>query len=169
MRVGIGYDIHALKKGRPLILGGVKIPFAKGLYGYSDGDALWHAVIDAILGAMGMGDIGELFPDTDPRFRGASGEVFARRICKLLKINKLKINSIDTLIIAEAPKLANFKPAMKRNIAKGLGISPLLVNVKAKTHEGFDALGQGKAIACQAIVSLQSSHPRAGGDDNYSN
>ena len=157
MRIGIGYDIHALKRGRPLILGGVTIPYEKGLVGHSDGDALWHAVIDAVLGAMAEGDIGELFPDTDPRHKGASGAEFAREIVRRLKRRRLRVAHVDAVVVAQAPKLGPYKRRMRERLAKGLGLPVSRVNVKAKTNEGFGEVGKKKAIACHAVVALTPS------------
>jgi 2-C-methyl-D-erythritol 2,4-cyclodiphosphate synthase len=154
MRVGIGYDIHALEKGRKLVLGGVEIPHEKGLVGHSDGDALFHAVIDAVLGALGKGDIGELFPDTDMANRGASSARFAEKVAEIVRLNRLKIENIDTVVIAEAPKLAPYKEAIRLSVAKAFGIDPSRVGVKAKTNEGFGEIGRGEAIACHAVASL---------------
>ena len=154
MHVGIGYDIHALKKGLPLILGGVSIPFPKGLVGHSDADALYHAICDAIFGAAGTGDIGDHFPDSDPRFKGAPSAVFARKARSVLKAKGFKILFIDAIIVAEAPKLFDFKTKMKKNIAKDFGVSPACVGLKAKTNEGFGAVGRNEAILCQAAVTV---------------
>ena len=155
MRVGIGYDIHALKKGRKLILGGVHVPHPKGLEGHSDGDALFHAIVDAALGAMGEGDIGTFFPDTDKRYKGANSLLFAKEVVRLLKKKKLKFENIDSTVIAEAPKLFDFKPKMRENIAKAFGVPVSRVGVKAKTSEGLGPVGKKKAIECLAVVSLK--------------
>ena len=154
MRVGIGYDIHALKRGRRLVLGGVEIPHGKGLAGHSDGDALWHAVLDAVLGAMGEGDIGELFPDTDPSHRGVAGAVFAREVATRLKRRRLRVAHVDSVVIAEAPKLGAFKRRIRESLAKGLGLPVSRVGMKAKTNEGFGDVGRKKAIACHAVAVL---------------
>jgi 2-C-methyl-D-erythritol 2,4-cyclodiphosphate synthase len=155
MRVGIGYDIHALKKGRKFILGGVHIPHPKGLEGHSDGDALFHAIVDATLGAMGEGDIGTFFPDTDKRYKGADSLLFVKEVVKLLKKKKLKLEHIDSTVIAEAPKLFDFKPKMRENIAKAFGVPVSRVGVKAKTSEGLGPVGKKKAVECLAVVSLK--------------
>lgn len=157
LRVGIGYDIHALKKGRKLVLGGVEIPHSKGLEGHSDGDALWHAVIDAVLGALGEGDIGEHFSDRDPRWHGVASVRFADHVRSLVKKKRLRVDFVDSIVIAESPKLSAFKRQMAKNIAAGLGLPASRVNVKAKTNEGFGAVGEGRAIACQAVAGLVSS------------
>ncbi|MBI4353245.1 MAG: 2-C-methyl-D-erythritol 2,4-cyclodiphosphate synthase [Candidatus Omnitrophica bacterium] len=158
MRVGIGYDIHALRKGRKLILGGVEVPFAKGLWGHSDGDVLFHAVTDAVLGAMGEGDMGELFPDHDERYRGASGLFFLRSVRDRLKKRRLKVSHVDATVIAEAPRLSAYKGKMRENAARGLGLSLSQVGIKAKTNEGFGAVGAKQAIACFAVASLEEVH-----------
>jgi 2-C-methyl-D-erythritol 2,4-cyclodiphosphate synthase len=157
MRVGIGYDIHALKGGRKLILGGVHIPSKKGLAGHSDGDALFHAVVDAALGAAGLGDIGGHFSDKDPRWKGASGAVFARGAVALLRKRKLRVAQIDSVLILEKPNLSNYKEAMRGALADAFGLDASDVNVKAKTNEGFGPIGKGQAIAAQAVVVLERS------------
>ena len=155
MRVGIGYDIHPLKAGRKLVLGGVHIPFGWGLAGHSDGDVLYHAIVDAILGAAGAGDIGDFFPDTDPRYRGADSYLFVKKALEILKKKKLKLVHLDSIILAEAPKLSADKKKIKENVARVLGLELSHVGVKAKTHEGFGAVGTKQAIACQVVVSLE--------------
>ena len=155
MRVGIGYDIHALKKGRKLRLGGVEIPFSKGLIGHSDGDALLHAIVDAVLGAMGEGDIGEHFSDKETRYKGASSLLFVQKVMGMLKIKRLKVAHIDSTVIAENPNLSSFKPKIRHKIAQSFGLPISSVGVKAKTNEGLGAVGKNKAIACLAIVSLK--------------
>ena len=154
MRVGIGYDIHALKKGRRLVLGGVDIPFSKGLVGHSDGDVLFHAIVDAVLGALGEEDIGTYFPPSDPRLRGANSLMFVSLVKKILKKRGLKILHVDSTLVAEAPKLTDYKHSIRDSIAEGLGLKRSQVGLKAKTNEGFGAIGQNKAIACFSIVSL---------------
>jgi 2-C-methyl-D-erythritol 2,4-cyclodiphosphate synthase len=154
VRVGIGYDIHALKKGRPFVLGGVTIPFSKGPLGHSDGDVLFHAVVDAVLGALGEGDIGDHFSDRDPKFRNVNSAFFVKKVCEMLKRRHLKIENMDTTVIAEKPRLAEFKAAIRKSVARAFGVAPARVNVKAKTHEGFDALGKNQAVACLAVVVL---------------
>ncbi len=154
MLTGFGYDIHKLVKGRPLMLGGIKVPYPKGLLGHSDGDVLLHAVVDAVLGALGLGDIGEHFSDKDSRFKGADSRLFAEEARRLLKKKKLHIANIDTTLVAEKPLLKFFKPKMRASLAKIFGVSESRVNVKAKTNEGLGALGRGQAIACFAVVTL---------------
>lgn len=160
MRVGIGYDIHALKKGRRLVLGGVVVPHTMGLAGHSDADVVWHAIVDAILGAMGSGDIGELFPDQDPAYKDAESAIFVRRVLSRLKNRGLRIAHVDAVIQAEAPKLGPFKEKIKAAVARQLGLGLSSIGLKAKTNEGFGAVGRRQAIACQAIVSLKPSRPR---------
>ena len=155
MRVGIGYDIHRLKKGRKLLLGGVHVPYDSGCLGHSDGDVLIHAIVDAVLGAAGAGDIGAFFPDKDTRFKDADSRHFLRELQAVLTKKKLKIVNIDAVVIAERPSMASHKKKMCIAIAKELGIAPVYVNVKAKTNEGLGPVGQGAAIACYAVASLK--------------
>jgi 2-C-methyl-D-erythritol 2,4-cyclodiphosphate synthase len=151
MRVGIGYDVHKLVEGRRLILGGVKVPFKKGLLGHSDGDVLLHAICDALLGAAGKGDIGEHFPDTDPEYKDISSLVLLEKVKGL--INEYRINNIDSVIIAQEPKLASYLEKMKENIAKVLEIDK--INIKATTTEKLGPMGRGEGIAAYAMVSLE--------------
>jgi 2-C-methyl-D-erythritol 2,4-cyclodiphosphate synthase len=155
MRLGIGYDIHRLQKGRKLLLGGVPLRYPLGLSGHSDGDALIHAVVDALLGAAGLGDIGDHFPDTDKRLKGSDSRVFLRTVRELLKKKRLSVIHIDSVVIAEKPKLTPYKKRMAASIAAELGIPASRVNVKAKTQEGLGAVGKGRAIVCQAVASLK--------------
>jgi 2-C-methyl-D-erythritol 2,4-cyclodiphosphate synthase len=157
MRVGQGFDIHALVSGRKLIVGGVDIPFARGLAGHSDADVLLHAICDALLGAAGLGDIGSHFPDSDPRYRGADSRVLLREVAQLLTANGLRVVNVDTTIIAEAPKMAPHITRMRENIASDLQVPPSHVNVKAKTAERLGALGRGEGIAAEAIALLTSA------------
>ena len=154
MKVGIGYDIHKLVKGRKLILGGIEIKFSKGLSGHSDGDVLTHAIIDAILGALGKGDIGKHFPDTDSRYKNISSLVLLKETMKLLTKSKYRINNLDTAIIAEKPKIASYSGKIEERLASVLKIKKEFINIKAKTNEGLGEIGKGKAIACFAIVSI---------------
>ncbi|MHB8154447.1 MAG: 2-C-methyl-D-erythritol 2,4-cyclodiphosphate synthase [Candidatus Omnitrophota bacterium] len=153
-RVGIGYDIHRLVEGRPLFLGAVKIPYIKGLLGHSDGDALIHALCDALLGALALGDIGELFPDTDPKYQGIASSQLLSAVKALLDKSGYKINNLDVIIIAQEPTLSPFKKQMKENICALLGIGYDALNIKAKTNEGLDAIGHLEAIACFVTASL---------------
>lgn len=154
MRIGIGYDIHPLIPGRKLVLGGVTIPFDRGPLGHSDGDCLFHAVTDAVLGALGLGDIGRYFPDTDPRWKDADSSVFLKEVRKFLKEKKLRIENLDANLLLEAPKLAPHVSAMIRNISEGLGVPEGQINVKARRGEGLDAVGRGEAVAAQVVVLL---------------
>lgn len=154
-RSGIGYDLHRLAPGRPLILGGVELPFDKGPVGHSDGDALAHAICDALLGAAGLGDIGTHFPDTDPKWKGVSSLVFLENVRDRLAAMNLRIAHIDAVVIAEKPKLGPHFPAMRQALARALGIPQERINLKAKTNEGVDAIGRGEAIAAQAIATLE--------------
>ena len=154
-RAGIGHDLHRLAEGRKLVLGGVEVPFHKGPVGHSDGDALAHAICDALLGAAGLGDIGTHFPDTDPKWKDVSSLRFLERVRDLLAERQLRISHMDAIVITEKPKLGPHFPAMREALAKSLGISTSAINLKAKTNEGVDAIGHGEAIATQAIVTLE--------------
>lgn len=158
-RVGEGWDIHALAPGRKLIIGGVEIPFERGLMGHSDADALLHAVTDALLGAAGLGDIGRHFPDTDPQFQGADSVVLLTEAARRVRERGLRIANVDSTVIAQAPRLAPYIDAMGQRIALALGLSPDQVNVKAKTAEKLGPVGQGLAIEARAIVLLESQEP----------
>ena len=154
MRVGIGYDVHCLMEKQLLIIGGVKIPYEKGLLGHSDADVLLHAIMDAILGAAGLGDIGQHFPNTENEFAGISSLVLLEKTKKMLDKNNLKVNNIDATIIAQAPKMAEYIPEMRKNIARCLSILITQVNVKATTTETLGFAGRGEGIAAEAICSL---------------
>lgn len=151
-RCGLGYDLHRLQAGRPLVLGGIEIPHPSGLLGHSDGDALAHALIDALLGAMGEGDIGQLFPDTDPRYRGVRSTVLLREVMARLKRKRLAVLHADAVVVAERPKLGPHFPAMKAVLAPLLGLPAGRLGLKAKTNEGLGLIGRGRAIACWAMV-----------------
>lgn len=153
-KIGIGYDIHRLVVDRKLFLGGVEIPYIKGLLGHSDADALIHAVCDALLGAMGLGDIGEHFPDTDPKYHNIASSELLKKVNDLVKNKGFVINNIDTVVIAQEPKLVPFKKHIRQNLASILTIEEERINVKAKTSEGIGQIGQKEAIACYAIASL---------------
>lgn len=155
MRAGMGYDVHRLTEKRDLILGGVKIPWEKGLLGHSDADVLLHAVMDALLGAAALGDIGKHFPDTDPAYEGISSLKLLRQVAALLKESGFRVGNIDATIIAQKPKMAPHIPAMRVNIADALEISQSRVNVKATTEEGLGFTGRGEGIAAQAICLLE--------------
>jgi 2-C-methyl-D-erythritol 2,4-cyclodiphosphate synthase len=156
LRIGEGWDIHALVPGRKLVLGGVEIPFERGLLGHSDADALLHAITDALIGAAGLGDIGGHFPDTDERFRGADSMALLVEAARRVGENGWQIANVDSTIIAQAPKLAPHIPAMRARIAQGLGLEESQVNVKAKTSEKLGPVGQGQGIEARAVVLLQS-------------
>jgi 2-C-methyl-D-erythritol 2,4-cyclodiphosphate synthase len=159
-RIGIGNDIHRLASGRKLILGGVRIAFEKGPVGHSDGDALAHAVCDALLGAAALGDMGRHFPDSSPKWRGASSLLFLRHTRKLLKEAGYEIVNVDATIGLERPKLAPHIPLMRAKVARALGLKPEQVSVKAKTGEGVDAVGRGEAIRADAVGLIQiRQHP----------
>jgi len=154
MRVGIGYDSHRLAEGRRLILGGIEIPFEKGLLGHSDADVLSHAIIDAVIGALGIGDIGRLFPDTDPQWKDASSIALLRYVIDLMRANEYEISWIDSVIIAEKPKLSPFIEEMKKMISSS-GVPPGSINIKVKTNEGMGFTGQGEGIAAYAVCLLK--------------
>lgn len=155
VRVGQGFDVHALVAGRPLIIGGVTIPFEKGLLGHSDADVLLHAICDALLGAAGLGDIGRHFPDTDPAFKGADSRVLLRETGAKVRAAGWRIGNIDATIIAQAPKMAPHAAQMTANIAADLGIAADAVNLKAKTTERLGFTGRGEGIAAEAVALLQ--------------
>ncbi|MCI8354775.1 MAG: 2-C-methyl-D-erythritol 2,4-cyclodiphosphate synthase [Lachnospiraceae bacterium] len=156
MRIGMGYDVHRLTEGRKLVMGGVEIPYEKGLLGHSDADVLLHAVMDALLGAAALGDIGKHFPDTDPAYRGISSLKLLSCVGELLEENCFFIENIDATIIAQAPKMRPHIDAMRENIAKMLGIDISQVNVKATTEEGLGFTGNGEGISAQAVCLLAS-------------
>jgi 2-C-methyl-D-erythritol 2,4-cyclodiphosphate synthase len=153
---GIGYDLHRLATGRKLILGGIEVPFEKGPIGHSDGDALAHAICDALLGAAGLGDIGTHFPDTDPRWKDAHSLSFLEHVRGLLTERHMRITHLDAIVITERPKLGPHFSAMREALARALGIEASRINLKAKTNEGVGAVGRGEAIAAQAIATLES-------------
>jgi 2-C-methyl-D-erythritol 2,4-cyclodiphosphate synthase len=154
VRIGLGYDIHPLVAGRKFVLGGVTLPFDKGPMGHSDGDCLYHALTDAVLGALGLGDIGRHFPDSDPKWKNADSAIFLKEARRLLDGKKLKIENIDANLLAEAPKLTPHFPEMIRNVAALLGVPEDRINLKAKRGEGLDAVGRGEAVAAQVVVLL---------------
>ena len=154
IRIGEGWDIHALVEGRKLILGGVEIPFSKGLLGHSDADALLHAISDALLGAAAMGDIGTHFPDTDVQWKGANSALLLSEIAKRVRAKGFEIGNVDSTIIAQAPKLAPYISAMRESIAHALSVSVNQVNVKAKTAEKLGPVGEGLAMEARAVVLL---------------
>lgn len=156
MRIGMGYDVHHLTEGRDMIIGGVKIPYEKGLLGHSDADVLLHAICDALLGAAALGDIGKHFPDTDPAYKGISSLVLLEKVGELIQEKSFFIENIDATIIAQAPKMRPYIDTMRENIANALGIMVEQVNVKATTEEGLGFTGSGEGISSQAICLLTS-------------
>ena len=157
MRIGIGFDIHRLVENRSLLLGGVKIPCAKGLLGHSDADVLLHALCDAILGAVGAGDIGSYFPDSDPKWKGASSGLFIDKALELAARRDLRVANVDAVVMAEEPKLSPHRAAIQRSMAQMLRVKDDKVNVKAKTMEKLGPIGQGEAIAATVVVLLEES------------
>ena len=155
MRVGLGYDVHRLTEGRDLILGGVKIPYEKGLLGHSDADVLLHAVMDALLGAAALGDIGNHFPDTDPAFKGADSMKLLEETVRRVREAGYEVGNVDATVIAQKPKLAPYIPEMKENISRAIGISPDRINVKATTEEHLGFTGEGLGISAQAVCLLE--------------
>ena len=154
IRIGEGWDVHALVPGRPLLLGGMAVPFERGLLGHSDADVLSHAITDALLGAAGLGDIGRHFPDTDERFRGADSLVLLAEAARRVREAGWQIGNVDSTIVAQAPRLAPFLQPMTERIARALGLAPGCVNVKAKTAERMGPVGEGAAIEARAVVLL---------------
>lgn len=154
MRIGHGYDVHKLVEGRPLILGGVSVPYEKGLLGHSDADVLTHAVMDALLGAAALGDIGKHFPDSDPNYKGADSLQLARRVAALLRESGWRVENVDATLLCQAPKLAPHIPAMRQNLAAALGLAPEEVSVKATTEEHLGFTGAGLGIAAHAVALL---------------
>jgi 2-C-methyl-D-erythritol 2,4-cyclodiphosphate synthase len=153
-RIGIGYDIHRLAEERKLFIGGVEIPYIKGLVGHSDADVLLHALSDALLGAVGAGDVGEHFPDTDPQYQNISSTELLKKAAGLVKDKGFKIHNLDTVVIAQEPNLAAFKSKIQQKLAQILGVSPERINIKAKTNNGLGDIGAVDAIASFAVVSL---------------
>jgi 2-C-methyl-D-erythritol 2,4-cyclodiphosphate synthase len=163
MRTGIGFDFHRLVEGRELVLGGVRIPFEKGLLGHSDADVLIHAVCDAILGAAAMGDIGIHFPDTDPELRNISSLVLLRTVRRMIVANGMRVVNVDTVLLAEAPKILNYRSQIQANIALALECPPGAVGIKATTTEGCGMVGRGEGIGAMATVLLEKGPREAGG------
>jgi 2-C-methyl-D-erythritol 2,4-cyclodiphosphate synthase len=158
-RIGIGYDIHRLVESRKLVLGGVEIPYEKGLLGHSDSDVLTHAICDALLGAAALGDIGTHFPDTDPRWAGSSSLDFLAHVVELIAARGYQVGNIDATVLAERPKLKPYVQAIRERLASTLQIDVDRVSVKAKTNEGLGSVGRGEALAAQAIALLHASPP----------
>jgi 2-C-methyl-D-erythritol 2,4-cyclodiphosphate synthase len=156
-RVGIGYDIHRMVEGRRLVLGGVNIPHSKGLLGHTDADVVLHAITDALLGAAGLPDIGDTFPDTDPAYKDADSRILFRKAVEKVREAGFEPGNVDVIVHAEEPKLSPYKQPMRRSVAELLGLAVERVNVKAKTNEGLGAVGRADAIACTAAVTLKNS------------
>ena len=156
MRVGMGYDVHRMELGRALVLGGVKIPFEKGLLGHSDADVVIHAIMDALLGAAGLGDIGRHFPDHDPEYAGISSMLLLKRVGDLLEAQHYVIDNLDAVIVAQKPKLSPYIPDMKKNVAEVLDIEASQVNIKATTEEGLGFTGTEEGMSAHAICMLSS-------------
>lgn len=156
MRIGHGYDVHRLTENRKLILGGVQIPFEKGLLGHSDADVLLHAISDALLGAAALGDIGKLFPDSDPKYKGADSLALLKTVCKEVEKSGFRVENIDATVLCQNPKLRPFIDEMRRNIASVCGIDVSSVSVKATTEEGLGFTGSGEGIAAHAVCLLES-------------
>lgn len=159
MRIGHGYDVHRLVGDRKLILGGVDIPYEKGLLGHSDADVLTHAVMDAVLGALALGDIGHLFPDKDPAYEGADSLLLAAEVARRMRMAGYAVGNIDATIIAQAPKLAPFVPAMRENLARAFGTTVDRISVKATTEEHLGFTGSGEGIAAHAVCLLEEASP----------
>lgn len=157
LRIGHGYDVHRLVEGRRLILGGVDIPWEKGLLGHSDADVLVHAIMDALTGAARLGDIGKLFPDTDPAYAGISSLKLLREVGRLLGEKGFEVVNIDATLLAQAPKVGPYRPQMAANVAEALGIDPEQVNIKATTEEGLGFTGDGSGMAAHAVVLLEKA------------
>lgn len=155
MRIGHGYDVHKLVEGRKLILGGVDIPYGKGLLGHSDADVLLHAIMDALLGAAALGDIGKLFPDTDECFKGADSILLLKEVCRVLGENGYKIGNIDSTVIAQKPKLKDYIASMRENIAAACGIDVSQVSVKATTEEKLGFTGSGEGISAHSVCLIE--------------
>jgi 2-C-methyl-D-erythritol 2,4-cyclodiphosphate synthase len=155
MRIGFGYDVHPLAEGRRLILGGVEIPFEKGLEGHSDADVLLHAVCDALLGALGEGDIGKHFPNNDPRYRGISSLRLLEAVASMMTGRFLALENLDVSVIAEKPQIAAHIPRMREQISRALNLAPEWINIKATTSEGLGFIGEGKGMAAYAVVLLK--------------
>ena len=157
MRIGHGYDVHRLVEGRKLILGGVEIPYEKGLLGHSDADVLTHALMDALLGAAALGDIGKLFPDNDPRYAGADSVMLLREVYSVLTEAGYRVGNVDCTVLAQRPKLAPFIPRMRENLAEAMGLDVGCVSVKATTEEGLGFTGEGLGIAAHAVALIEKN------------
>lgn len=159
IRVGLGFDLHPLEEGRPLILGGVTVPFERGLGGHSDADVLTHAISEAMLGALALGDLGRIFPDSDQRYKGISSLLLLRDVNELVASRGGRISNVDATVIAQAPKLGPWLPEMAKRLAEALGIEPERMSVKAKSPEGLGLLGRQEGIAAMAVVTLEVGNP----------
>lgn len=157
IRIGYGYDVHPLGAGRPLILGGIEIPHSKGLLGHSDSDVLVHAICDALLGAMGEGDLGRHFPSSDPRFKDISSLKLLEDVVAKLRKKSYRIVNIDTVIVAQAPRLSPFLAAMQKHVAEVMAIEPDLLNIKVKSGEGLDAVGREEGMIAHAVCLIDSA------------
>ncbi|MCR4404943.1 MAG: 2-C-methyl-D-erythritol 2,4-cyclodiphosphate synthase [Candidatus Acetothermia bacterium] len=157
IRMGLGIDFHRFAPGRKLILGGVEIPYERGLAGYSDADVLTHAICDALLGAAGLGDLGQHFPDTDPRFKDISSLALLREVLQMLRARKYRVNNIDACLVAQEPRLAPHLPEMAAQLAGAIRIEKGMINIKATTPEGLGALGRGEGIAAYAVATLRAA------------
>lgn len=156
MKIGIGYDVHALTENRKLIIGGVQIPYEKGLEGHSDADVLIHAIMDSLLGAMALGDIGRLFPDTDQKYKGADSRILLKEVTNLMKNNNYKLGNLDAIVIAQKPKMSPYIEQMKINLAEDLETDVSNINIKATTTEHLGFEGRGEGIASQAVCLLEN-------------
>ncbi len=156
-RIGHGFDLHRLEEGLDLVVGGVHIPHDRGAAGHSDGDVVYHAVTDAILGALGQPDIGQLFPDNDPQWKGADSKVFVAEADRVMREHGYVIGNLDVTVICQKPKLSPHKQQMRKNLAYLLGCDVSQVNLKGKTHESVDAIGEGRAIGCHVVVLLRAA------------
>lgn len=154
-RVGTGHDIHRFEAGRPLVLGGVRVPYGWGLAGHSDADVLTHAIMDALLGALALGDIGRHFPDTDPQWKNADSLALLARVVEMIGEQGWQVGNLDAILLAEAPRLAPYLPAMRERLASALGVEADRVSVKAGTHERMGSIGRGEGIAATAVVLLE--------------
>jgi 2-C-methyl-D-erythritol 2,4-cyclodiphosphate synthase len=157
MRIGIGYDIHRLVAGRKLVLGGIEIPFRKGLLGHSDADVLLHAIMDAMLGACVLGDIGQHFPNTDKKYRNISSLLLLKKVIAMIKKERYAVLNIDATLVLEKPKLKDYFPRISATIARTIGLGPKKVSVKATTNEGLGAIGRGEGVAAYAVVLLKKN------------
>lgn len=155
LRIGHGFDIHRLKEGTPLVIAGVTLPYHLGADAHSDGDAVYHSVVDAILGALTLPDIGQLFPDNDPDWKGADSSIFMKEAYKKMRERGYRIGNVDVTLILQKPKVMDYKPAMKENIVNLLHTTPGRVNVKARTHEKVDSVGEGKSYSCHVVCVLE--------------